>query len=102
MRGYRLIGLTDYPDDRRSIAESRLANVVRWLSGRDDSSCHSSVAVLLKHRAEVGQTGSLACLLTELLTSVVQLCTYLARLFLICEITVQDVNIASMDSYWES
>jgi len=61
MRGHRLIGVADY--SRRQAQHCRMPD---WRTssdgywGRDDSSCHSSVAVLLERRAEAGQIG-LAC-----------------------------------------
>jgi len=55
------------PDNGRSIAESPTGERRPMaIEVEDDSSCHSSVAVLLERRAEAGQTGSMACLLPEL------------------------------------
>jgi len=66
MRGHRLDGVADYC--RR---QTQHCGKHDWRTssdgyrGRDDYSCHSSVADLLECRAEAGQTGSLACLLSE-------------------------------------
>jgi len=55
------------PDDRRIIAECPTGERrTMAIEVEDDSSCHSRVDVLLERRAEAGQAGSLACLLSEL------------------------------------
>jgi len=82
IRGNRLIGVTDY--SRRQAQHCGMPDW--WTSsdgywGRDDSTCHGSVAVLLERRAEAGQTGSLACLLWEHWTAVVQRCTQFAHYY---------------------
>jgi len=76
MRGHRLNGVADHSRRQAQYCgkhDWRTLSYGYW--GRDDFSCHSSVAVLLERRAEAGQTGGLACLLSELWTSVMHLCT---------------------------